>query len=89
MSAIEAYSGAVALRPDSMLPRLRRGEAYQRLEAGPDGIHRSEVFPGLWLDSAALLRGDMPGVLSVVQQGLASSEHAAFVRRLQAPPAQS
>jgi len=29
-TAIEAYSGAVALRPDSMLARLRRGEAYQR-----------------------------------------------------------
>jgi tetratricopeptide (TPR) repeat protein len=28
--AIEAYSGAIALRPDSMLPHLRRGEAYQR-----------------------------------------------------------
>src|SRR3954471_10900562 len=28
--AIEAYSGAVALRPDSMLARLRRGEAYGR-----------------------------------------------------------
>jgi tetratricopeptide (TPR) repeat protein len=28
--AIEAYSGAVALRPDAMLPRLRRGEAYRR-----------------------------------------------------------
>jgi tetratricopeptide (TPR) repeat protein len=28
--AIEAYSGAVALRPDSTLARLRRGEAYQR-----------------------------------------------------------
>lgn len=28
--AIEAYSGAVALRPDSMLARLRRGETYQR-----------------------------------------------------------
>jgi tetratricopeptide (TPR) repeat protein len=27
--AIEAYSGAVALRPDSMLPYLRRGETYQ------------------------------------------------------------
>jgi len=26
-TAIEAYSGAVALRPDSMLARLRRGEA--------------------------------------------------------------
>jgi Flp pilus assembly protein TadD len=28
--AIEAYSGAIALRPDSILPYLRRGEAYQR-----------------------------------------------------------
>jgi tetratricopeptide (TPR) repeat protein len=29
-SAIEAYSGAVYLRPDSMLAHLRRGETYQR-----------------------------------------------------------
>lgn len=29
-AAIDAYSGAVALRPDSVLARLRRGEAYQR-----------------------------------------------------------
>jgi tetratricopeptide (TPR) repeat protein len=28
--AIEAYSGAIALRPDSMLAHLRRAEAYQR-----------------------------------------------------------
>jgi tetratricopeptide (TPR) repeat protein len=28
--AIEAYSGAIALRPQSMLPHLRRGEAYRR-----------------------------------------------------------
>jgi tetratricopeptide (TPR) repeat protein len=28
--AIEAYSGAIALRPDSMLPHLRRGESYRR-----------------------------------------------------------
>ena len=28
--AVEAYSGAVALRPDSMLARLRRAEAYHR-----------------------------------------------------------
>ena len=30
ISAIEAYSGAIALRPESMLAHLRRGEAYQR-----------------------------------------------------------
>src|SRR5262252_7866973 len=29
-AAIDAYSGAVALRPDSVLARLRLGEAYQR-----------------------------------------------------------
>jgi len=28
--AIEAYSGAIALRPDSMLAYLRRGESYRR-----------------------------------------------------------
>jgi tetratricopeptide (TPR) repeat protein len=28
-SAVEAYSGAIALRPDSMLAHLRRGETYQ------------------------------------------------------------
>lgn len=28
--AIESYSGAIALRPDSMLPHLRRGETYRR-----------------------------------------------------------
>jgi tetratricopeptide (TPR) repeat protein len=29
-AAIEAYSGAIALRPESMLSHLRRGETYQR-----------------------------------------------------------
>jgi tetratricopeptide (TPR) repeat protein len=29
-NAIEAYSGAIALRPDSMLAHLRRGETYRR-----------------------------------------------------------
>jgi Uma2 family endonuclease len=61
---------------------LRDG-GYQPLAPGADGLLRSEVFPGLWLDRAALLRGDMATVLAVVQQGLASPEHAAFVARLQ------
>lgn len=30
LGAIEAYSGAMALRPDAMLPHLRRGETYLR-----------------------------------------------------------
>ncbi len=59
-----------------------RGGDYERLTPGADGLYRSEVFPGLWLDAAALLRSDMATVLQVVQQGLASPEHAAFVARL-------
>jgi tetratricopeptide (TPR) repeat protein len=42
--AIEAYSGAIALRPDSMLAHLRRGEAYQlrnELEAATNDFRRA------------------------------------------------
>jgi len=47
------------------------------------GISRSRVFPGLWFDMAALLRLDSARLMEVLQQGLASREHAAFVKRLQ------
>jgi len=55
---------------------LRHGR-YESLSPGPDGIYRSEAFPGLWL-----LRGDMMTMTRVAQQGLQSPEHAAFVQRL-------
>ncbi len=48
-----------------------------------DGIYRSEVFPGLWLASDAMLQNNLARVLEVLQQGLASPEHAAFVTRLE------
>jgi Uma2 family endonuclease len=60
---------------------LRDGQ-YERMPRDAQGLVRSEVFPGLWLDQAALLRGDLATLLIVVQQGLASSEHNAFVARL-------
>ena len=60
---------------------LRAGQ-YERMSLDTEGLCRSEVFPGLWLDPAALLRGDLATVLAVVQRGLASPEHAAFVARL-------
>ena len=62
---------------------VHRGGRYERLEAGSDGLLRSEVFPGLWLDPAALLAGDLRRVLEVLNTGLASLEHAAFVSQLQ------
>ena len=69
---------------------LREGR-FDRLQLSPEGYYRSDVFPGLWLDPAALIRGDLIAVSQVVQRGLATPEHAAFVARLQqaaaAPPA--
>lgn len=48
------------------------------------GVYRSRVFPGLWIDGQAVLACDSPRIIKVLQQGLASREHAAFVKRLQA-----
>jgi len=65
---------------------LRAGQ-YERLPLDAAGLYRSEAFPGLWLDPAALLRGDLATVLAIVQRGLASPEHAAFATRLHPPSA--
>ena len=61
-----------------------RDERYEPLGPSADDILRSVVFPGLWLDPAALLRGDVNTVLATVQEGLKSPEHAEFVARLEA-----
>lgn len=44
-----------------------------------NGLIRSEVFPGLWLDVAALLAGDRTRLIQVLDQGLHSEEHRRFV----------
>jgi hypothetical protein len=64
---------------------LREGE-YARLSLGEGGLYRSEVFPGLWLDPAALVRSDTPTVFATVECGLASPEHIDFVARLSRQP---
>jgi Uma2 family endonuclease len=61
---------------------LRAGR-YEPLPPDPSGVYRSEVFPGLWLDAAALVGGDMTRVAQVQQEGLAGPEHAAFSMQLQ------
>ena len=61
---------------------LRDG-VYQNLPAGPDGLFRSEVFPGLWLDPGALMAEDLVA-LKALARGLATPEHAAFVAGLAA-----
>lgn len=62
---------------------LVEGEYVQQQPAA-DGILRSNQFPGLWLDVAALWAADLPGLVATLQAGLAAPEHAEFVARLAA-----
>jgi Uma2 family endonuclease len=59
---------------------------FGRRAIRPDaaGVWRSRVFPGLWIDSPALLSCNSPRLEEVARQGLASPEHAAFSVRLAA-----
>ncbi len=72
----------VALRLKKVFWFARRRGKFKELPPGVDSVFRSEVFPGLWLDAAALLRRDSKRLLAVLRQGLASPEHQAFVKRL-------
>jgi Uma2 family endonuclease len=58
---------------------------YELWQPGADGVWRSRVFPGLWLDGAALLAGNMLQVLSKLQEGCNSPEHRTFVEELARP----
>lgn len=65
---------------------LKRGR-YQPVQPTADGVLKSVAFPGLWLDTAALLAGDLRKALETLQQGLAAPEHTAFVAKLAAAKA--
>jgi hypothetical protein len=62
---------------------LREGR-FDRLIPDADGVTRSVVLPGLWLDAAALLVTDLARVHAVLRDGLADPKHAAFVANLAA-----
>jgi hypothetical protein len=75
------YITVVLQKPHVAWRQLVEGD-YVTLAPDPDGLLRSRVFPGLWLDPAALLRRDARRVLDVLKQGLASPEHRRFVEEL-------
>ena len=47
-----------------------------------DGIVRSLQFPGLWLSEAAIAADDDASLMTVLNAGLATAEHAAFAAKL-------
>jgi hypothetical protein len=57
---------------------LREGD-YHEIVPDPQGVLKSGIFPGLWLDTPALLRGDMKAVLETLRRGIESPEHRKFL----------
>jgi Putative restriction endonuclease len=45
-------------------------DRYILLEADADGILRSRIFPGLWLDRSAILEGNLKRMLEVLHEGI-------------------
>lgn len=72
----------VTLDPEEVHWFGRRGDRLEPIPPGPDGVGRSEVFPGLWLDPAALFARDLDRLAAILDLGRATPEHAAFVARL-------
>jgi len=57
--------------------------AGAELPLDPAGVHRSRVFPGLWIATHAVTSQDARALMNCVNLGLASPEHAAFVVELE------
>lgn len=60
---------------------------YVPLTVDENGIVRSKVFPGLWLNVPAMLKDDLAAVAASVDAGTATPEHAEFKARLDAAKA--
>jgi Uma2 family endonuclease len=66
--------------------QLRWFNLSEDRELAPDeaGLCRMETFPGLWIHAEALLAKDHTRMMATLEAGLASKEHADFVKQLAA-----
>jgi Uma2 family endonuclease len=74
----------IELDPNRIHWFIRGGNRFEDLQPGRDGIYRSEVFPGLWLDAEALFTRDRGVLYAVLRRGLRTRKHAEFVAALAA-----
>jgi Uma2 family endonuclease len=72
----------VGLDPQEVRWFVRRGRRFEEMPPDAEGVYRSTVFPGLWLDCRAFFADDTEALIATLERGLATPEHAAFVARL-------
>lgn len=73
-----------AIDPDQIYWFGQEGGVLVLRSLGADGLYRSTIFPGLWLDPMALLASDTRRLRAVIDLGCNTSEHADFVSRIAA-----
>jgi hypothetical protein len=81
-AGVQEYLAAL-LKERRLEWRVLRDGQYELLKPDSDGIYKSEIFPGLWLNEQAFWKLDFRAVLAVLDQGLQSPEFAAFQTKYQ------
>jgi Uma2 family endonuclease len=82
-AGVQEYLAVLMREREVRWNRLTNGR-FDVVPAPAEGVYRSAAFPGLWLDAAALLRGEFARVLAVLNDGINSPEHKQFVEQLAA-----
>ena len=72
----------LVLREQRAVWFVREGDAFTEMPPSDDGLLRSRLFGGLWLDPAGIFAWDTRRVHEVLGQGLASDDHRRTVKRL-------
>ncbi|MEM6560130.1 MAG: Uma2 family endonuclease [Planctomycetota bacterium] len=80
-NGVQEYVVVLGEPPEVRWMVLENGR-FERIDLD-DGLYKSRAFPGLWLDPAALLAGNLTRLADAVQRGCSEDQrHAAFVEQL-------
>jgi len=72
----------VAIRSRTIHYFHRRADRFVQMRPDADGILKSRVFPGLWLDPEASFHRTPHCLMATLRKGLATPEHAKFAAKL-------
>ena len=74
----------VLAKIESVVWFVRGKSGFVEHKPDADGLLKSRVFPGLWLDPTVLFHESTKQLRTTLERGLATPEHAAFVKKLEA-----
>lgn len=80
-NGVQEYLVLLAYEQETRWFQLLEGE-YVLMSPDENGVIQSQVFPGLHFHANSFWADDLAGLLGVLQAGIASPEHQAFVASL-------